>query len=697
MIIDKSLLLEGFIAESKEHLDIINNSLNSLKENSSDKTQFQSILRELHTIKGTSRMMGFKNVETLTHSIEDVFKYLQDNQLQISSRNLQLVFLSCEVLNKIIKKIEAEGNDETNIESYVNSLKMASKGLIFSLEDLIETTKQIDLTDDSEDEQYSGINEVKSIRIKIDRINEIIESFDDLVIREFKFKHQVDLLHEEEIKTKNPQIRKIRKQIEEDLIQLENSVFDVQHLIFDLRMLPLELVLNPLKRNIELEAINSKKEVTFNIPTTEITLDKMILEPLSEILLHLARNSLDHGIEMPSIRKKLGKPEKGTVKIEAKTISNRILITVSDDGQGIDYDAVRQKAIERIPEQKEDILAMSEKELASFLFLSGFSTSSEVSSLSGRGVGLDIVKKNIERIKGKIHFESEKDKGTTFELSLPLSLATLQGLFVITGKRKLLIPSHYVSEIVHCRKDEYINLQNQNMLRLRDQVFPVYNLSSIIGLNEVTIDKNDCDMVLVVEYLEKKIGIIVSEVLNTVTVIVKPLPKVFENFDALQGIVFDENYDIVPIIHIPNVMERFNNLLSYDLKKFEVKRKRKEHRLLVVEDSLTTRQIEKTILEAENYFVETAVDGIDALDKIKQFTFDCIITDIKMPRMDGLVLIENIRRIKQYEKTPVIVISAVYDEQAKKSFIEAGVQAYIVKSDFERGNLVSTVKELLHD
>lgn len=702
MLINKFELIDDYIIESKEHIDGIFEGLTSLKQNFFDENIIKILLREVHTLKGSSRMMGFKTTENLAHSIEDVLKAFTENKIELSNKCLQLLFLSLEVLSSCINKIESENSDEIDITLVCDILKKASCGLDFSLDKLLNFINKIEIEDNYSDseENYNSLKDVKSIRIKIDKINSIIQSFDNLIVREFKIKHQLDLIKDYEQKTGCLEIRKIRKQLEEDFEQLEQSVFETQNNIFDLRMLPLDLILNPLKRNLELEIINSGKNVLFDVPQTDVSVDKIVLEPLSEILLHLIRNALDHGIEFSSERIEKSKNEFGKISLHVKTFSNKIQITISDDGRGIDYEKIREKAIQLMEHRKDEILEMNNKQLSSFIFMSGFSTLSQASIVSGRGVGLDIVKENVEKIKGKIQVESEKDKGTSFIITLPVSLATMQGLFVKCNNMKLLIPTTYIVEIVHATYSDYIKMQDAIMLRIRDQVIPIYNLSSIIETDEKNNSSSNSlnyDSIVVVEYLEQKIGIIVSDVFNTVSVVVKPLPKVFENYNILQGIIFDENYDIVPIINIPDVLLKFSNLLNYDVKKFEVKSQKKKHQILVVDDSITTRQIEKTILQAEGFVVDTATDGIDALNKIKNEVFDAIVTDIKMPRMDGNVLINNIRRMDEYKNIPIIVVSSVNDLNTKEEYYSLGVNAFIVKSDFERGILVSTIKELLNE
>jgi two-component system chemotaxis sensor kinase CheA len=228
-------------------------------------------------------------------------------------------------------------------------------------------------------------------------------------------------------------------------------------------------------------------------------------------------------------------------------------------------------------------------------------------------------------------------------------------------------------------------------------LLPVYDASLILGKKGIKQKNKSKNSIVVVEYLEKRIGIMVDNIVNYMTVVVKPLPNVLKKFSAVQGVVFDENYNIIPLIHIPDLMKRMNSLKDYEVKSFEVNNGTPEYFVLVADDSHTTRQIEKMILEAEGYNVTIACDGIDALEKLKKQRFDILITDIKMPRMDGIVLIENVRRRDATKNLPIIVISSVFEEEILSKVKEVGAQGYIVKSDFERGNLVAKVKELLDE
>ena len=453
------------------------------------------------------------------------------------------------------------------------------------------------------------------------------------------------------------------------------------------------MVLLPLKKEIEKEALALSKNIETDIPATSFMLDKVILEQLRTILLHLVRNSLDHGIEDEATREKLGKNKKGVISIHATQISNRILITVHDDGSGIQYDKIREKAIEMNQGRRDEISAMPDKDLQQYIFMPGFSTSKHATEISGRGIGLDAVRNAMEKIKGKIHITTEANKGTTFELTIPLTLATQRGLFVLSGSTKVMIPSHYIHEVITTSGENIITMQNQHFISLHGKIIPLHYLSSILGTGQ---QKNIAN-VIIVEYLETKMAIVVDSIKQNENVIITPLPECLQKIVSLQGVVYDENYSIIPIIDIPFIMQRMRELVSYDTKKYISKNIKKTRTVLIVDDSATTRQIEQAIFEADGYAVETAIDGVDALEKLRKRNVDLVVTDISMPRMDGKTLLSNIRRMENISNIPVIVVSGAYDMYSKKQFMNLGAQAFIVKSDFQRGNLLDTVKELLNE
>lgn len=691
-------ITESYVSEVKELLESVQKDIIALKTNENDSETLSRLLRNLHTIKGNSRMLGYTTVEKLAHAIEDIYKSVKDKKIKNSDRLIKLVFAVTEKIHGCVSCISRRGTDKQDIDMYLQYCDKLAAGELIDVDAFIKEINKKNgiLFEEDDDDLDENISDIQSIRIKLSRVNEIISDFDTMITREFHLKSQLEELKKLEEKLGSRELAKIRKSFENDIYSLETSIFSVQEKAFDLRMLPISIVLRPLENTIALEAMNLNKKVKCEIPDTDIALDKVILEELGDILMHIIRNALDHGIESPAERKKAKKSEEGTISITCLREARYIELKISDDGRGLDYDKIRTKAISLYPERTEEIKGMSDRELSQFLFQSGFSTKENVTALSGRGVGLDVVWSNVEKIKGRIKIESEAGKGTSFILHFPLSLSTLQGLFVYSNKEKYLIPAQHIVDIIYRKKSDYITLQNQNYIRFEDQLVPCFPLSTLFEDRKSGLAQEE-EPILIAEYMEQRIGIIVEQVEQYVSLVVKPMPEGIRGCSILQGIVFDEHYDIVPILHVPDILQRFKSLRGYDIKKFEAATQKKNIRILVVDDSLTTREIEKSILEGAGYVVEDAFDGLDGLEKAKEKHYDLILADQEMPRMTGLVLLDNLRRLDQYKETPVIAVSTDQSRQTIEEFQRLRAGAIIAKSEFKRGKLLESIKELLGD
>jgi two-component system chemotaxis sensor kinase CheA len=695
MEIDKSLFIADYISEARENLDSIDDiAFQALKENRN--TGFlKEILRYLHTLKGSSRMMEFTQIEKVMNHLETVFKTIDSNQTEIPTKIIQLLMGVSQVIHDAIDKLE-DGSDGTfeEYETVLENIDKAMEDGDFQTEFKSSKTSVEDaLAEEIAERNSDYFRDSNTIKVQVSQIDSILQSLDKLIMRQIKLKNEIDAL-----KGKDDSAGfQAYQELSENITVLENQSVDIQKNIISLRMLPFDMILMPIKRSIVSEALKLNKNIDFDIPHSEITIDKAILERLPAILIHLVRNSIDHGIESVEERLKAGKPEKGQISVTVSQVSNRIFISVRDDGRGIDYKKIKEKALNLFPEREPEIENAEENELLQYIFMSGFSTKDKQTELSGRGIGLDVVRSEMDHLKGKISVYSEFGKGTTFELSLPASLATQDGLFVSVSDNSYLILSHYVKEILTVHKTDFLRLQHGPVLNVHDELIPVYDFDIINKKSEKkAVARNDIS-VIILEYLNRKIGVMVDKVLHYGTVVIKPVPPLLKDFDALQGVVFDENYRIIPVLNIPDTIKRFKTTNVYDVKNLEVRKMPKIHSVLVVDDSHTTRHIEQIILEAENYNVSTAVDGIDALEKLKEHRFDLVITDVKMPRMDGFVLLHNIRHKEELKDIPVIMISSVFESDTLDKATKLGAQGYIVKSDFERESLTAKVKELLHE
>ena len=699
MNLDKNLFKTDYISEAREILDSLDDIAIEASKKKRNLECLNEILRLLHTLKGSSRMMEYVQIEKVVNHLESVFKNIQSNQTEISNKTIQLLMGVNDLIHKVIDKIE-DGQDGS-IEQYDDVIKNIDRALEYDDFKTDFSVKQNEgkkaddeeTEDEAEDENAGFFHDSQTIKVQISQIDSILQSLDKLIMRQIKLKNEIEFLKE---KSQASDFQEFQE-LSETISVLENQSVDIQKNIISLRMLPFDMILRPIKRSIVAEALNTGKNINFDIPQSDITIDKSILEKLPAILIHLVRNAIDHGIETKEERLKLGKNETGTISISVSQVSNRIFVNVKDDGHGIDYEKIRAKALRLFPDRESEIISADDTDLLQFIFASGFSTKEEQTELSGRGIGLDVVRTEMDKLKGKISVYSKLNEGTNFELSLPASLATQDGLFVGVSENSYLILSHYIKEILTIKKEDFLQLQHGPVINVHNELIPLFDFDIINkNANHKTNTKTEVSVVIL-EYLNRKIGVIVDKILHYGTVVIKPVPPLLKDFNALQGVVFDENYRIIPVLNIPDTIRRFKVVNVYDIKNLEVQKMPKIHSVLVVDDSHTTRHIEQIILEAENYNVATAVDGIDALEKMKQHKFDLVVTDVRMPRMDGFVLLHNMRHKDELKNIPVIMVSSVFESDTLDKAKNLGAQGYIVKSDFERESLTTKVKELLHD
>ena len=704
MEIDKSLLVECYIEENRGRVDSIFDSVTKLKKNPEDEECLKILLRDLHTMKGTSRMLGFNVIESISHSVEDVFKAFRDKQITLDDDIFKIIYFTIDKFKLCIDKVEKDGTDDAfETIALTEALADISSGKPFSYADFSRPEVLV--------EDVTSISQIKSMNVNIKSMDSIIGELNTIILRQFKCQYYMNKFYQLAKEIKSTAMVNLLRQMNSDVTKQKEEMFELQNLLFKLRMLPLGMVLHSIKQNIEMEALNSGKKVKFDIPESDIAVDKNILESISESLLHIVRNSLSHGIETPKERLEKGKDETGNISVKVTSESSKIIIEVSDDGRGIDFEAVREKAMNKFPELASNIKNMDVNDLEQFLYYSGFSTKKQVDAISGRGVGLDVVKSNIDKVKGRISLHTQLNKGTTFTLVFPISLATLQGLFVQLSTFKLFLPSNYVHEVQHVKKQSYITKNNVLMLNFHDELIQVYDFTELLpSINlfgsetkpvenvenvenvEKKFEEKETHSIVILEYLGQKIAVRVNKIYNTDTLISRPLPRVFEYQKIMQGIVFDENFSMIPIINIPQIIQMLmgtflfssvNNTINGDVAPVDI---------LVVDDSVTTRLIEKQIVESAGFKVDTAEDGEAALKKIKKKKYDFVITDLQMPNLDGFELVEKIRSIEKYNNVPIFVISSLYESEAKAKVLELGAQEYIMKINFKRNELIKLIK-----
>lgn len=480
------------------------------------------------------------------------------------------------------------------------------------------------------------------------------------------------------------------EQFLEELNQVVSSLSlvttDVQLAVMKTRMQPVAKVFNKFPRVVRDIGRDLNKQIDLIISGEETELDKSIVEEIGDPLTHIIRNSCDHGIEDPATRKAAGKPEKGTIELKAYNEGNHIVIEIIDDGKGIDAEAIRIKAVERglISENEAD--TMSNKEIYSIIFRPGFSMAAKVTNISGRGVGMDVVKTNVEKLHGVIDIDSEIGKGTTLKLKIPLTLAIIQSLLVGTQEEIYAIPLANVNETVRVSVDNIYTIEGKNVLRLRDEVLSLVRLSDLFGVKQV-LESGDQTYVVVISVAETKLGIIVDNLIGQEEIVIKSLGSYLANIDGIAGGTIRGDGRVTLIVDVGVIMDMAKEV-KVDIKSSmsaEATQKAKEspadYKVLVVDDSKMDRNIISKALAPTGITLIEATNGLEALNIIKssEHAFDAVLIDIEMPKMDGYTLAGEIRKYSKYRNLPLIAVTSRTSKSDRLRGVEVGMTEYITK------------------
>ena len=523
-----------------------------------------------------------------------------------------------------------------------------------------------------------AVAQEQTIRVEVKRLDHLMNLIGELVLgknRLLKIYDDVEERYEGE---------KFLEELNQVVSSLSLVTTDIQLAVMKTRMLPIAKVFNKFPRMIRDLSRDLGKQIDLEISGEETELDKSIVEEIGDPLVHIIRNSCDHGIEDPETRKAMGKPEKGLVQLKAYNEGNHIVVEIVDDGKGLDADMLKSKSIEKgiITEREAD--AMSEKEAFGLIFRPGFSTAAKVTNVSGRGVGMDVVKTNIEKLNGIIDIESEVGKGTVMKLKIPLTLAIIQSLLVGTQEEFYAIPLASVLETVRVPIDDIYTIDGKNVLRLRDEVLSLVRLSDVFGVEKV-FDGGDHTYVVIIGVAEAKLGIIVDTLVGQEEIVIKSMGDYLQNIPGIAGATIRGDGRVTLIIDVGAMMEMAKDIKVNIRAEMEDSTKAKEkpsdYKVLIVDDSKMDRTIMQKALEPTGVTIIEATNGVEALNVIKsgEHSFDAILIDIEMPRMDGYTLAGEIRKYSKYRNLPLIAVTSRTSKTDRLRGVEVGMTEYITK------------------
>ena len=519
----------------------------------------------------------------------------------------------------------------------------------------------------------------QTIRVDVKRLDDLMNLIGELVLGKNRLLKIYDDVEE----------RYEGEQFLEELNQVVSSISlvttDLQIAVMKTRMLPIGKVFNKFPRMVRDLARELHKEIELVISGEDTELDKSIVEEIGDPLVHIIRNSCDHGIEPPEERVKMGKPPKGTIWLKAYNEGNHIIIEIVDDGRGMDPEILKQKALEKgiISEKEAD--QMSDKEAYMLIFKPGFSTAAKVTNVSGRGVGMDVVKSNIEKLNGIIEIDSEKGKGTTLKLKIPLTLAIIQSLLVSVQEEFYAVPLASVLETVRITPDEIQSVEGRSVLRLRDEVLPLVHLADIFDVERV-FSMGEHAYVVIIGLAESKLGLIVDSLVGQEEIVIKSLGEYLKGVDGIAGATIRGDGRVTLIVDVGALMDMAKDVKS-SIQNLESGNDKKEknspadYNVLIVDDSKTDRTIMRKALEPLGISITEATNGVEALNLLKDGskTFDAALVDIEMPRMDGYTLASEIRKFNKFKHMPLIAVTSRTSRSDRLRGVEVGMTEYITK------------------
>lgn len=674
---DMKELVGDFLVETNEIIENLDQDLVELEQRQDDLDLLNKIFRGAHTMKGSSSFLGFDKLSGITHHAEEILNKLRKGEIRVTREIMDVLLEFVDITKKIVQDIE-NGTDTADATDVIKKLKLANEGKIVSNSSSNSTAKKTEAKKPSKvapAPAKGGATTEQTIRVDVTRLDDLLNIMGELVLSRNRL---AQLAFDLENKFENEYLI---EQLAEATSQIGMNTTELQLAIMKTRMIPIGKVFNKFPRMVRDISRDQGKEIDLIISGEETELDKSVVEAIGDPLIHMIRNSCDHGIEKPEVRKAKGKPEKGEVLLSAYHEGNHIVIEIKDDGAGMDPEKLKRKAVEKRVITPEEAAALDKNQAYSLIFRPGFSTAEKITNISGRGVGMDVVRTNIEKLNGIITIESEIGRGSTFYLKLPLTLAIIQALLVEVATETFAIPLVSVVETVRISSNEIHSFEGREVLKLRDRVLSLVRLDEAFDLEETP---NDDLYVVVVALAEKQLGFIVDKLIGQEEIVIKSLGEYLGGNPGVAGATITGNGRVRLIIDVAGVMELAQNMPRRIRKKATVAAKPTKKRansisVLVCDDSVTDRKIAKKILEGSGWIdvveAPSAKDAISILEKDNDIAL--VISDIMMPDMDGFRLARTLR--EKGVEIPIIAVSARMEPSDRKKISASGISAFIMK------------------
>lgn len=720
-------LLATFRVEADEHLRGMSSGLLALEKTPAEEERaalVERIFRQAHSLKGAARAVNLLDVESLCHSLESVFAGLKSRRIAASPPLFDLLHQSLDALGGLLAPSAASGARSPAIQSLARRLDDASKGTLPEPEARAEAAAPagaqapgaapglasgtVRVSTAKLDAVLRQVEELLAPRLAAgERARELRETAAALAVRKKErariqpaLPQLAEYLDAEQLFMKKIEDRLTRlwQSAEQDRRALAGMTDSLLRDVKEMHLLPFASLLEIFPRFVRDLARAQGKEVELAVQGGEIQIDRRILEEMKDPLIHLLRNCVDHGIEAPSGREEKRKPVHGTIALSiSQQDGGKVELLVADDGEGIDAARVKAAARKLGIVSEGEAHELGEQEALALVFRSGISTSPIITDVSGRGLGLAIVRERIERLGGSVAIESRPGAGTRFRIALPLTLATFRGVLVRAGERLFMLPATSVERVTRAAEGDIRTVENRETISLDGRAVSLVRLGDALELpGGAASAPADRTPIVVLGAGPQRVAFRVDEVLAEQEVLLKGLGPQLARVRNVAGACVLGTGQVAPVLNVPDLMHSaVKRAAAPRAPAAEKPAQARMQSILVAEDSITSRALLKNILESAGYRVVTAVDGIDAYTALKTGSFDLVVSDVEMPRMDGFDLTAKVRADKRLAELPLVLVTALESREHRERGIDVGANAYIVKSSFDQSNLLEVIRRLI--
>ena len=546
-------IINDFLTEASESLEQLDQKFMDLEKQPNDTALLNDIFRSIHTIKGAAGFLGFQQMVDVTHCTEDVLNKLRKGEMKVTPVIMDTILKSVDLIKLLLNNIKERNGREEDLKPVIALLTDIMEGR-FKDDEPKEAAQAGVKTGEAEEEvrqarpdEGAAAAKEQSIRVDIERLDSVLNLAGELVLSRNRLMKLGGKFSD------SGQDTELHSHVNEAIAQLDLVTTDLQLAVMKMRMQPIAKVFNKFPRMVRDLARQMEKEVELHISGEETELDKTVIEEIGDPLVHIVRNAIDHGMETPAEREAKGKPRCGRVELAAYQEGRNIVVSVSDDGKGMDPEALKRSAVEKGLIPAEEAEKLSRSDAFNIIFIPGFSTAKAVSSISGRGVGMDVVKTNISRINGTITIESEVGRGTRITFRLPLTLAIIQALTVEAGGEVYGIPLSNVTENIRVTAEEIKTVEGREVINIRDRIYPVVRLGSLV-YGKSAADRAEWKYIVIIGIGEKHFGILVDRLHGQEEIVMKSMGEYLKGTEGVAGACITGDGNVILILDMAGLL-----------------------------------------------------------------------------------------------------------------------------------------------